>query len=341
MIKFTDSVKNIAFALAQFQGETINPPKRKTAEVPMKNGGKFTYNYADLADVVETIRPALSKHGLAFIQNQVESPKGTVAVYTQLLHKSGESMIFDPVTVPLDKPTAQGIGAALTYARRYSLCTALGIAADEDTDGQTEGEIKNRKYKESSQNKKSTYKQPQQTTKPTKEETTEEPAKANEETMKELATKWKQSGGSKDELSSYAQNKYRKTIDELTEKEAQEIIAILDRRIEKQKKEQGQKKQDDSGNFAPRNKVQRVIITGKKAGVGDEQQKELILARYGLTSRNHLTLEQANELIKEFQEMTEKAKPQNNQLTEAEKQALISGFENDIQNMQAMGANSY
>lgn len=330
MIKFTDSVKNIAFALAQFQGETINPPKRKTAEVPMKNGGRFTYKYADLADVVETIRPALSKYGLAFIQNQVESPKGTVAVYTQLLHKSGESMIFDPVTVPLDKPTAQGIGAALTYARRYSLCTALGIAADEDTDGQTEGKIQNRN---SHQNKKTN-----RTVKP-------EP-KAKTETIKSLESKYIQGGGTIEKLERWIGNKYNKTIDDLTEQEANEAITIVEQSIDERKQA---KQGADTSNKMTSKQRETIFGKGKGKGLNQIQVKKLAYHYCQVDSMTKMTSEQADDLIKLITDpkMTKdellklSLQVEDIKLTHDDKQALIAGFERDVQNMQAMGANSY
>ncbi|EAE2768887.1 TPA: ERF family protein, partial [Listeria monocytogenes] len=58
-----------------------------------------------------------------------------VGVKTILMHASGEFVEFDPFMLPLDKNTAQGAGSALTYARRYTLSAAFGIASDEDDDG--------------------------------------------------------------------------------------------------------------------------------------------------------------------------------------------------------------
>src|SRR5690606_12165513 len=89
---------------------------------------------AELDEIINTIRPTLEKHGLAFIQNPVQSD-GQVGVYTILIHKSGEYIQFDPVMIPLQKATPHQVGAALTYAKRYSLGAALGLATEEDKDG--------------------------------------------------------------------------------------------------------------------------------------------------------------------------------------------------------------
>lgn len=126
-MKMSESIANISVALVQFQGLVANPEKKSI-------NPHFKSKYADLDEVINTIRPALEKCGLAFIQNPIHED-GKVGVYTLLIHKSGEFIQFDPVYIPLAKATAHQVGAALTYAKRYSLGAALGIATEEDTDG--------------------------------------------------------------------------------------------------------------------------------------------------------------------------------------------------------------
>jgi hypothetical protein len=127
-MKTSESIANIAAALVQFQGEVSNPEKKGV-------NPHFKSKYAELDDIITTIRPALEKFGLAFIQNPVHDESGKVGAYTLLLHKSGEYIQFDPVLIPLQKSTPHQVGAALTYAKRYSLGAALGIATEEDKDG--------------------------------------------------------------------------------------------------------------------------------------------------------------------------------------------------------------
>lgn len=117
----------IASALAKAQGQLTNPPKTKTANI-----GKYKYRYADLAEIIEHVRPVLSKHDLAVSQLIQTTDTSTILV-TKLLHSTGQYLMS---TYPLPKSApAQDMGSALTYARRYSLCAILGIAADEDDDG--------------------------------------------------------------------------------------------------------------------------------------------------------------------------------------------------------------
>lgn len=98
---------------------------------------KGQYNrYASLKTVMESIKPHMDKHGFAVMQPPVTG-EGEVGVRTILMHKSGEAIDLGTLCLPLDKATAQAGGSAMTYVRRYALCSALGIVADEDDDGQS------------------------------------------------------------------------------------------------------------------------------------------------------------------------------------------------------------
>ena len=96
-----------------------------------KNNPHFKSKYADLGAVVDAIKPALVKHGLFFAQLNHEVAGG-VCVETIVCHSSGEQMSFGKLFVPASKNDAQGYGSALTYARRYSLMTAFGVAPEDD-----------------------------------------------------------------------------------------------------------------------------------------------------------------------------------------------------------------
>lgn len=95
------------------------------------------YRYADLGAVLDAVIPALHRHNLSLIQRTTPSENG-VSVETVLVHVSGDTlssgMMFMPMTADLRANVTQKFGAALTYARRYSAMTFLGLSA-EDTDG--------------------------------------------------------------------------------------------------------------------------------------------------------------------------------------------------------------
>lgn len=89
----------------------------------------FKMSYASLDSVLDAVTPHLCKNGLAIVQIM---EKGGI-LKTQLFHESGE-VLTSEYELP-DIQDSQKKGAALTYARRYSVCALLSITADEDVDG--------------------------------------------------------------------------------------------------------------------------------------------------------------------------------------------------------------
>lgn len=126
-----DERAQIFAAIAAAQGEMEQPNKDREVEVQMKkqdgsNGGKYKFKYATLDNIISTIRPALAAHGLGFMQLIREGE-----MVTRILHTSGQ---FVDCNIPMPSLPAnpQQAGAAISYFKRYSLCAALGIVADED-----------------------------------------------------------------------------------------------------------------------------------------------------------------------------------------------------------------
>lgn len=91
----------------------------------------FKSKYADLASVTEAIRKPLSDNGLSYVQISHEKDDAA-AIETVILHESGEWISCGTVVAPVSKADAQGFGSAITYARRYSLQAAFGIAPEDD-----------------------------------------------------------------------------------------------------------------------------------------------------------------------------------------------------------------
>lgn len=91
----------------------------------------FKSKYVDLAGCVEAVIDALNANGIALMQHTSESESGVI-VETVFLHESGETLTCGKLHVPASKQDAQGYGSALTYARRYSLMAACGIAPEDD-----------------------------------------------------------------------------------------------------------------------------------------------------------------------------------------------------------------
>ena len=91
----------------------------------------FRSKYADLAACVEAVIDGLNSNGIALIQQTHECQDGVI-VETVFVHESGETMSAGKLHVPAAKQDPQGYGSALTYARRYSLMAACGIAPEDD-----------------------------------------------------------------------------------------------------------------------------------------------------------------------------------------------------------------
>jgi len=113
----------LAKALAKFQQEV--PDITLDGSVEFK-GVKF--KYATLANILKTIRPALKEAGLTFTQ-----VLDNTTVFTRVVCADTGDFIKSKLEIKTSADPKQQ-GAAITYARRYALVTALGIIADEDTD---------------------------------------------------------------------------------------------------------------------------------------------------------------------------------------------------------------
>lgn len=126
----SESIAALAKALAATQAEIENATKGSV-------NPHFRNKYADLAEILNTSRPVLSKHGLSIVQMPFFED-GKVGVETMLIHESGE-WIANCLIGPCSKLDPQGVGSAITYYRRYSLAAFAGIAQeDDDANGASE-----------------------------------------------------------------------------------------------------------------------------------------------------------------------------------------------------------
>jgi len=123
-MKQSNEVNEIIKALTIATGEISNP--KNTAENPF-----FKSKYAPLGDILNMVRPILSKHGLIIIQN-VSTDDRFVSIETGIYHTSGQYIISDKLQMSVEKATAQGQGSGITYGRRYQLSAFLNIASEDD-----------------------------------------------------------------------------------------------------------------------------------------------------------------------------------------------------------------
>lgn len=122
------TIGKIAAALALAQAEI--QPATKSATNP-----QFKRNYATLSDIWEACRAALTKQGLSISQQFIltEDPARPI-LRTTLAHSSGEYLGSEMQCLPREA-TSQAIGSAATYNRKYGLAAMVGVAPDEDDDG--------------------------------------------------------------------------------------------------------------------------------------------------------------------------------------------------------------
>lgn len=119
----SESITKMATALMEFQGKV--ELVKKTAENDF-----FKSKYADLGSIIDTIKKPLADAKLSYVQ----MPFGTNKLVTILMHESGE--FFKSIVEMTPKGSSpQDVGSAITYYRRYSLSAILGIATEEDDDG--------------------------------------------------------------------------------------------------------------------------------------------------------------------------------------------------------------
>lgn len=117
-------MKQIASALVKAQ-KSFGPALKTSTNPHFKN------RYADLSACIEAVIDGLNSNGIMLMQQSHECSDG-VTIETMFLHESGEQISAGKLHVPASKQDAQGYGSALTYARRYSLMAACGIAPEDD-----------------------------------------------------------------------------------------------------------------------------------------------------------------------------------------------------------------
>ena len=138
MHRSSDTIATIAAALAKAQVELTNPEKSLVGTIrsPFPREADRTFRYAPLSSGLDIVRKGLGRHEIATIQStEIDKEAGLLRLTTILAHSSGEWLSSEwPVCQISDIASAQRMGAALTYARRYALFTLVGIAGEDDLD---------------------------------------------------------------------------------------------------------------------------------------------------------------------------------------------------------------
>jgi hypothetical protein len=128
----SSDITELCKALSQCQAEIDTPKKSKTVDCETKRGGRITYSYADLNDVLQSINKTGPKFGLSHCQVIRPNPEGRICIYTLLMHTSGQFIRGEYRLPPADNN--HEMGQNITYGRRYSISPMYGIASEDDTD---------------------------------------------------------------------------------------------------------------------------------------------------------------------------------------------------------------
>jgi len=200
----SENITDLAMALAKAQA--LIKPASKDATNP-----HFKSRYADLPAVWEACRKPLTDNGLSVVQMPVDAGEGRVGLTSVLMHSSGQ-YISSTVSTKLTQDSAQGIGSALTYLRRYALAALVGIVADEDDDGNA------------ASHGTASYSAPAAERQPSNGNG--KGGKASEKQIKMLFAIWK-NAGFEGKLSDWIADAYGCGVDDMSIKQASEAIETL------------------------------------------------------------------------------------------------------------------
>lgn len=127
MNMMSEQVNELFAAMAKAQA-TIQPALKDKANPFFKS------RYCDLASVWSACRDSLSSNGICVVQTVDKNESGMFLI-TTLGHMSGQWM-RSQMPILLGKMDPQSLGSAITYCRRYSLAAIVGVAPDDDDDGE-------------------------------------------------------------------------------------------------------------------------------------------------------------------------------------------------------------
>lgn len=138
MCLHSEQINELAAALAKASANFPVIERGCTAKVRTKSGSEYSYDYADLDDVLRSVRGPLAEHGLTISHDHIPIYEPlAVDTVAMLMHSSGQWKKTSPLRIPCDgtMAPAQLVGSACTYGRRYTTQAILGLSTEADDDG--------------------------------------------------------------------------------------------------------------------------------------------------------------------------------------------------------------
>ena len=205
-MEHSESIAKLAAALMVFQSEVKDPSR--DGENP-----HFRSKYVQIDGLLAAVRPILAQHGLSVVQSTGGDGQN-VTITTMILHTSGEWLKTDALTLRAQQATPQGAGSAITYGRRYSLSAALGVAWDDDDDGNAASTPPKAEKKAA----------PKAKTKEEPKAKEEQKAPRKVDSLRAIAAAAKEIGVTNDDIKEVMRRHYNKeTSNELTDAQAAEM----------------------------------------------------------------------------------------------------------------------
>lgn len=229
-MKKSDQIDELVKALCAFQAEL--PSIRRDGVNPFHSSAYATFDH-----IVKIAAPLLSKQGLAVSQPMETLENGDVILNTMLMHASGQYMGSE-VKLLLDKRNMQGLGSAITYARRYSYSSVLGLVTDVDDDGNEAVKPGNPKGGKSVAEPKN--KPAPTSSRPSVPDEKEGPQMASAQQISQLSTYWAAmmlTDENKAEAFKFLKAPNAKKFGDLTQEQAETLITMMKAKQEKLQKE--------------------------------------------------------------------------------------------------------
>jgi hypothetical protein len=129
----SEEIAMLVEKLSLAQSMITAPERNRSVSVQTRAGGTYNFKYATLDHIIEKIRGPLTSNGLWFTQI-IREDQGSFILDTRLMHASGQWIACQIPLIWDGQGGNQQFGSALTFMRRYSLTSLLGIAAEEDDD---------------------------------------------------------------------------------------------------------------------------------------------------------------------------------------------------------------
>ena len=259
-MKFSESFTEIAVALVKFRAIVEAPKKNKT-------NPHLKSKYADLQALIDAITPALAKCDMTFLQDTVTNEKGETGAWTMLLHESGQYVEFNPVFIPNSNKNAHQEGSALSYAKRYSLSLAAGVASDDDDDAAAIVPTDNGRP---------TYTRPTSKPKPKPEPAPAKPvAKMTNDTLDKIKNVWESKALAPELIDKQTDKYFKLPLRELSEEQGQKLLEIF-----AAKKSEGVEQK--------KNRYAALFAAGKEKRISQDQVKQKVYDKLGITSLTEL-----------------------------------------------------